>query len=277
MSLISRQCECSSCIQTKYIKGEQGKRGKKGCRGVTGSTGATGATGIPGPTGPNGGPVGPTGVTGSTGPTGAGMTGATGIQGPTGVTGSTGPTGPTGNTGATGLTGETGPTGPTGAAGFTGATGIQGFTGATGATGPAGITGVTGPMGNPSAIMLFSSSGTIGTAGRFIGSNADAPLTQFENVARVVPAINIHEFIARINSGVVGAGDSVTFELYEQLTAVPMSEVPVVGVTVTIPAGDFCASVLVNASIASCSTLAVKVTPAQNSVDGVSCVIRFSA
>lgn len=47
-------------------------------------------------------------------------------------------------------------------------------------------------------------------------------------------------------------------------------------VTVTIPSGANCATILTNVLISSCSNIAVLVTPSSSSIAGASCAIRFS-
>ena len=183
-----------------------------------------------------------------------------------------------GKRGRDGATGLTGPTGVTGATGPTGSTGIAGSTGSTGIAGSTGATGLTGVVQTPSALMFFSSSGTIGAAGRYLGANADVPLTQFEDISRVVADIHIVEFICRISTGVVEPDHTCVFTLYHQTTSVAMSETPVPTVTLTLLPGEFCGSVLTNATVAMCDTLAVLVNYlGGGSIPGASCVIRFES
>ena len=183
-------------------------------------------------------------------------------RGRKGRSGPPGPTGPVGATGSTGNTGVTGVTGPTGAAGFTGATGLP---------------GATGIAENPSALMFFSSAGTIGAAGRYIGANSDVALTQFEDISRVVADITIVEFICRL-SNTVEADHTCVFTLYQQITSIAMSETPVPTVTLTLLPGQFCGSILTNSAVAMCSTLAVRVEYlGGGSISGASCVIRFGS
>lgn len=209
---------------------------KRGKRGVTGATGATGVTG------PSG-----------------GVTGATGL---TGLTGATGATGVTGLTGATGATGVTGPSG-----------GVTGATGATGATGIAGVTGPTGEAPTSTGMQVFSSSGTIGAAGRYMGVNSDVALTQFSDIAIVVPELVIVEFIVRLNNGRVEPGQTVTFELWQKLT--PESAESATGVTVTLVEDEFCKSEEFSTVIPECAVLAVKVQPSMGSITGASATIRY--
>ena len=212
-------------------------KGPRGCRGPEGPVGNTGPTGAEGNTGP-------------TGPTGLGVTGPTG---PTGSEGNTGPTGPTGSEG------NTGPTGPTGL----------------GPTGPTGPVGPAGPVSNPNVLIFYSSSGTIGTTGGYVGLGADVPPTQFEDVAIVVPAITAVKLTVRLNSGVVSPGQTVVFTLYQQTTSVPGSESPVANATVTLYEGDFCiTSTIFATAIPECAALAVKVEPSE-SLTGVSIAVSF--
>ena len=225
-------------------------KGPRGCRGPEGPVGNTGPTGAEGNTGP-------TGAEGNTGPTGS--EGNTGPTGPTGSEGNTGPTGAEGNTGPTGSEGNTGPTGPTGL----------------GPTGPTGPVGPAGPVSNPNVLIFYSSSGTIGTTGGYVGLGADVPLTQFEDVAIVVPAITAVKLTVRLNSGVVSPGQTVVFTLYQQTTSVPGSESPVANATVTLYEGDFCiTSTIFATAIPECAALAVKVEPSE-SLTGVSIAVSF--
>ena len=173
-------------------------------------------------------------------------------RGPRGCRGPEGPVGPTGPTGV----GETGSTGPTGV-GETGPTGPTGV----GETGPTGPTGPIGPPSGANTLMFYSSSGTIGTSGRY--------------VSLVVPSITVVKLTVRLNSGVVSPGESVVFTLYQQTTSVPHSESPVALATVTLNEGEFCkSSAFFATAIAECSALAIRVTPTE-SLMGVSISMSF--
>lgn len=251
------------------LRGPTGATGLTGDTGVTGFTGDTGATGLIGDTGATG----LTGDTGATGPTG--FTGDTGATGLTGDTGYTGPTGFTGDTGYTGDTGPTGETGPTGDTGYTGPIGETGLTGPTGETGPTGSIGETGPTGQtPTALMFFNSPNVIGVTGRYIGAGTDFDLANFESAGIVISGITVMEFIVRINTGTVPGGNSVVFQLYNQTTSTIGSETPLT--TLTLNPTEFCKTALVNIPVATCSTLAVRVTPSF-SLTGASASIRFTS
>lgn len=125
--------------------------------------------------------------------------------------------------------------------------------------------------------MFFSSNGTIGTAGRYLGANSDVALTQFENIAIVVADNIVLEFIVRLNTGAVSAGQTITFTLYNQVSDVAGTGTPVPGVTITLIDNQFCGSILTNAPITMCSTLAVRVTSSMGSIQGASAAIRFAS
>jgi hypothetical protein len=132
-----------------------------------------------------------------------------------------------------------------------------------------------GPTGQtPTALMFFSTPGTITNGGAYIGQNSVAPTTNFELVSVVIPGFTALEFTVRLNTGTVPIGETITYGLYNQTSSTPGTETLLT--SLVLNQTEFTKTNIINIPISALSTLAVRVTPTV-SITGTSASLRFSA
>jgi hypothetical protein len=171
-----------------------------------------------------------------------------------------GPEGPVGSIGPDGIQGPVGPqglsiVGPEGPVGSIGPAGIQG------AVGPQGLTGPSGPLGPSTSTLLAAYDGNIsiggGTSYLGLGCVNNTPIT----CTQIVPAIPAGKVMMSANIRSVTETKTTTFSLVKVNPASPFAVTPL-GVTVTIPVNQACASTATIPSVAigPCDLLTIQIT-----------------